>query len=101
MENLNTGLAILISCGTIVVTIVGVSFYFSGMRSELDTVKEKVKDLEDFIYKDIAKDLKKISESIVKVQSDIEHLKTKPMQVEKDDIAALIKAFVDIKTKGQ
>jgi hypothetical protein len=98
MGEINTGLALLISAISIVGTVVVVTMYFSGTKSDVENLKEKVKDLEDTIYKDMAENIKKITESLIVVQSDLKHLRTdqRPISVDKGDIQSLIQAFVQI-----
>lgn len=98
MGEINTGLAMLISVISIIGTVVIVTMYFSGTKSDVETLKEKVKDLEDTIYKDMAENIKKITEALIVVQSDLKHLRNdqRPISVDKGDIHSLIQAFVHI-----
>ena len=99
MESINTVLAIGISSISIIGTIVVVVFFFAGHRSRIENLEEKVGDLEEKIYKDMVKEIKIISENIIKLQSDFRHFNNnaKPLVVDRGDIDALIKAFVQIK----
>lgn len=96
MQDANFILSIVVSSLSILGTICFVIFYSADMKHRLKTAEDKIEDLEEKIYNDFDGKLTTISETLIALKKDIEHIKSRPISVDKNDIDSLIKAFIHI-----